>query len=154
MVRTNWLRTLRATFPHISFQESDTFRWSPTAKTVYVAPLRTEADLYTLLHETGHALSNHVHYTQDLRLIKMEREAWDVAKEQLAPLFDTSISDQVVEGALDSYRDWLTARSRCPECNQTGVQQDETHYRCLVCSSIWRVNDARMCQLRRYKVIK
>lgn len=153
MEKTNWLKTLRTHFPAIIFVEnSDTFRWSPQTRSVHVAQLESERDLITLLHETGHALASHTHYTQDIQLLKLEREAWERARAHLAPLFNIEISDDIVEEALDSYRDWLHARSICPECRATGVQSDEAHYRCLACSTIWKVNDARTCQLRRYKV--
>jgi len=150
MEKTSWLKTLRAHYPGIIFERGDTFRWSPRYNTVYFGPLETERDLITLLHETGHALARHTGYTQDIRLLKIEREAWDIARTQLVPLFGIKIDDETIEEALDSYRDWLHARSICPNCESTGVQQDETHYRCLACTTIWKVNDARTCQLRRY----
>mgnify|MGYP003439558069 CR=1 FL=1 len=150
MAKTSWLKTLRAHFPGIAFVEGDSFRWSPRNSTVYAGSLETNSDLMTLLHETGHALADHVTYTQDIQLIKLEREAWDIAKTRLAPLFNIEITDDTIEEALGSYRDWLHARSRCPECESTGVQQDELHYRCLACQTTWKVNDARTCQLRRY----
>lgn len=150
MAKSNWLKTLRSHFPGITFVEHNSFRWSPRNATVYVGPLESIRDLVTLLHETGHALADHVTYTQDIQLIKLEREAWDIAKARLAPLFDINISDNTIEQALGSYRDWLHARSKCPSCQSTGVQQDELHYRCLACQAIWKVNDARTCQLRRY----
>lgn len=151
MAKTSWLKTLRSHFPRITFVEDDSFRWSPRDSTVYIGSLESTEDLITLLHETGHALADHVTYTQDIQLIKLEREAWDIAKAQLAPLFDIKITDDTIEHALDSYRDWLHARSCCPECESTGVQLDEFHYQCLACQTTWKVNDARTCQLRRYR---
>lgn len=150
MEKTNWLEVLRAQFPNIHFSKSDEFRWSPSTQTVYVGALQNDNDLATLLHETGHALAKHTTYGQDIQLLKLEREAWDIARNQLAPLFNLRISDEIIEDALDSYREWLHARSICPRCHSTGVQQDEQHYRCLVCEAAWRVNDARNCQLKRY----
>lgn len=150
MVKTNWLETLRATYPDISFVASDEFRWSPDASTVYAGSLDSENALYLLLHETGHALARHTTYTQDIHLLKLEREAWDIAKKKLAPQFDVEIPDDFIEDTLDTYRDWLYARSLCPLCSSNGVQEDEHHYRCLACGTGWKVNDARQCQLRRY----
>lgn len=151
MEKTSWLSTLRTSYPHITFVEnSDHFRWSPQSASVFVASLSSEEDLMTLLHETGHALAGHTTYTQDIQLLKLEREAWNIAQHTLAPQFALEISDKTIEKALDSYRDWLHARSICPQCGSTGVQNDETHYRCLACGSIWKVNDARTCRLRRY----
>ena len=147
---SNALATLHAHYPDIIFEESDSFRWSPDLSTVFVGELKAERDLVTLLHETGHALAGHKTYAQDIQLLKLEREAWDIARDKLAPLFDIKITNEVIEEALDTYRDWLHARSICPECRSTGVQQDESHYRCLACQAAWKVNDARTCQLRRY----
>lgn len=153
MEKTSWLETLRANYPDITFVENnDTFRWSPQTRSVYVAQLEGERDLITLLHETGHALARHDTYTQDIQLLKLERKAWEIARDTLAPLFAIAISEDIIEEALDSYRDWLHARSICPECHSTGVQSNESHYRCLACATVWKVNDARTCQLRRYKV--
>lgn len=152
MEKTNWFKTLQEHFPQLNFAESTSFRWSPAKETVYYGPLNTEQDLIVLLHETGHALAGHVTYIQDIQLIKLEREAWAIARDQLAPLFDLKISENTIEDALDSYRDWLHARSICPHCQATGVQQDEHHYHCLACDTNWKVNDARTCQLRRYSM--
>lgn len=142
--------TLQARYPDITFQKSDLFKWSPQSSTVFAPEIHSEQDLATLLHETGHALAGHNSYAQDIQLLKLERQAWDVAREQLAPLFDLNITDETIEAALDSYRVWLHARSTCPTCSSNGIQQDEQHYRCLACDVIWKVNDARTCHLRRY----
>lgn len=141
---------LRAQFPAITFESSDGFRWSPYNTTVYAGQLKTQNDLYLLLHETGHAIAGHASYTQDIRLLKLEREAWDIAQKQLAPLFAVTIPQDFIEDALDTYRDWLYARSLCPVCSSNGVQENEQHYRCLACGTGWKVNDARQCQLRRH----
>lgn len=145
----NALDTLRAQFPAITFESSDGFRWSPDNSTVYTGPISSNDDLYLLLHETGHAIAGHTTYTQDIRLLKLEREAWEVAQKQLTPLFEVTIPQDFVEDALDTYRDWLYARSLCPLCSSSGVQENEQHYRCLACGTGWKVNDARQCQLRR-----
>lgn len=150
MAKTNWLKTLRAHFPEITFKKSDAFCWSPVHATVYTGSLENESDLVTLLHETGHALAGHTTYPHDIELLKLEREAWEIARTRIAPLFDIKVKDETIEEALDSYREWLHARSICPACDSTGVQQDESRYRCLACATIWKVNDARTCQLRRY----
>jgi len=144
---------LRHDFPDIGFEPGDGFRWSPRDNSVYyVAPLK-KRDGATLLHEAGHALLGHTDFSHDINLIKMEREAWSRAL-QLAKTYDVTIDDDAVEEALDSYRDWLDARSRCPNCGQTGVQESEGIYHCPICRVGWRVNDARQCGLRRYRLEK
>jgi len=82
----------------------------------------------------------------------MEREAWSYASRQLGPAYGVAIADNDAETALDTYRDWLHARSTCPSCQAIGVQTSKHHYSCVACHEKWRVNDARICALRRYKI--
>jgi len=152
MDATYWLVKAREHFPDISFELSDDFRWSPVANTVYIGPVESERDSITLLHEIGHALAGHHGYDQDIDLLKLEREAWLVAQNQIAPLFELTIDSDTIEDALDSYRDWLHARSQCPECEQHGIQESLHTYKCLLCNTSWRVNDARRCGLKRYRL--
>lgn len=147
MPKTNSLaKVLSRTFPDIVFVSSDDFRWSPEENTVYYGV----EGLEELLHETSHALLSHVSYENDIDLIKMERDAWTYAQQKLAPHFDLQISDNDIEDSLDSYRDWLHARSRCPHCSQTGIQTSKNTYECLGCNESWQTNEARRCALRRY----
>jgi len=81
----------------------------------------------------------------------MERQAWDYTI-KLAPKYNVAISDDMVQLTLDSYRDWLHARSTCPNCKATGVQTEKYTYVCPACSRKWQVNEARTCALRRYGV--
>ena len=62
----------------------------------------------------------------------------------------TYVVEDFIEEHLDTYRDWLHARSSCPDCTATGYQTDASTYACPACSHTWRVNEARICQLRRY----
>lgn len=152
MDATRLLPRVKASFPDITFEETNDFRWSPATQTVYVGPMESERDAITLLHEVGHALAGHQGYERDIDLLKLEREAWTTAKNMIAPLFEVVIDEETIEEALDSYRDWLHARSRCPECEQNGVQHSLHTYTCLLCSTTWRVNDARKCGLKRYRL--
>ena len=81
----------------------------------------------------------------------MERQAWDKAID-LADTYDAHIDDSIIETTLDSYRDWLHARSTCPTCSATGLQVKNRTYNCPVCHGQWRVNEARICALRRYNL--
>ncbi|MCY1379960.1 hypothetical protein D9M68_895230 [compost metagenome] len=82
----------------------------------------------------------------------MERDAWRYAKEKLGSNYKVTITDTVIQDSLDTYRDWLHARSTCPNCQATGMQNRKRHYRCIACQHVWRVNDARICGLRRYSL--
>jgi len=146
------VKSLAATFPELTFKESGDFRWSPSEAVVYYRAEGLEEATSELLHETAHGLLKHADYKRDIDLLKMERDAWMYAKRELAPRFNVTISDDAVEDALDSYRDWLHARSRCPHCSQTGIQTGVSTYACLGCDESWQTNEARRCALRRYPV--
>lgn len=152
MAKTNSLvNSLKLSFPAIRFTASDDFRWSPEEGTVYYTADKGE-DAATLLHETAHGVLGHDEYSRDIDLLKLERDAWTHAQAILGPQFNIVIDDSLIEDALDSYRDWLHARSLCPDCKQTGVQTARDTYRCLACDKAWRTNEARRCGLRRYRV--
>lgn len=131
-----------------TFLASSTARWAPHEKTVYYTDITSPADLETLLHELGHAVLGHQDFQQDVQLVRMEREAWTKAAE-IAKQFGYHIDSDLAEDALDSYRQWLHARSRCPRCNATGVQNRQSLFICPICRTKWRANDARQCGLKR-----
>lgn len=137
-------------FPQFSFSAGEDFHWSPSTSTIFYDP--TSRDSTALLHELAHGLLGHSDYSRDISLLGMERDAWEYARGTLGPRYKVSMTDEHIEAALDTYRDWLHARSTCPDCRATGVQSDKQQYTCLVCRTKWRVNDARLCHLRRYKV--
>lgn len=141
---------LRSDFGQFTFTPGDAFHWSPTDSTVYY--ITTSDDTATLLHELAHAALGHKSYTKDITLLEMEREAWAHASRHLGPAYQVPINEDTVEASLDTYRDWLHARSTCPNCQAIGVQTSKHHYGCVACHAKWRVNDARICALRRYKV--
>ena len=136
----------------LRFMTAESFGWNATERTISYVPDAPDAPAL-LLHELGHALLGHDHFQDDIHLLAMERAAWDKACE-LAAQYDMTISDNVVEDALDTYRDWLHARSLCPHCNATGVQTATQHYQGLACHHTWHVNEARTCGLRRHDTKK
>lgn len=85
-----------------------------------------------LLHEVGHALLGHCEYGADLERLKMERAAWEKAQE-LCGRYGAEYDEEAVEGALDTYRDWLHRRSRCAKCGLTRFQGADGRYRCPGC---------------------
>lgn len=143
----SWLLPkLSSAYPEIEFQAGNVSAWNPEQRTVYYAP----DDGWQVLHELGHALLDHRNYTRDIELIGLERDAWQRAR-TVANQLDLTIPDEAIQTHLDTYRDWLHARSTCPDCQQTGLQTDPKRYSCPHCQTTWRVNDARTCGLRRYK---
>lgn len=148
----NWLiNRLQKDYPQFSFVPADEFWWSSTKQTIYFDPKAVHSLAFSL-HELSHAILEHEGYQYDIDLIKLERDAWHYAQEVLSPKYDITIDEEVVQDNLDSYRTWLHARSTCPECQATGLQTKSQHYRCLACDTIWRVNEARLCALRRYSI--
>lgn len=147
---TSLLSRLKSDYPQFSFKLGDDFSWSSTDNAIYYRD-GTNNDLAFLFHELSHAILGHTDYEQDIQLITMERQAWDYAVD-LANSYNIAISDQIIQNTIDSYRDWLHMRSCCPKCKATGMQFEKNGYRCPACSHKWRVNEARLCALRRYKI--
>ena len=141
------IQQLKADYPQFRFKKAKRFLWSPSEATIYYTG--TDEDYAFLLHELSHGILNHAEYRRDIDLIVMERAAWDTANE-LAPTYGLVIDDDTVETTLDSYRDWLHARSTCPTCTAIGLQTKQRVYTCPACHHSWRVNEARICALRRY----
>lgn len=138
------LTKLERDYPDISFERSDVARWSPLEQTIYYDNNPTNT-----VHELGHALLGHSSFTQDVELIRIERDAWEKARE-IAGNYDITISDKIVEFAMDNYREWLHKRSLCPTCSQVGVQSlKDLSYYCVNCGTKWQANDARSCGLKR-----
>lgn len=135
-------------FPAFSFCKSNRAYWSASEQIIYYCNNELE-----LLHELGHAILGHSGYNQDIELLKIEEEAWLKARE-IAPEYGLSIDNEYINYALDSYRDWMFKRSQCPQCGQTGIQNnDSRNYHCLNCNTVWHTNDARSRSLRR-RIIK
>jgi hypothetical protein len=141
------IQQLKSDFPQITFAEGPEYMWSPDNQTVYYPASAVNVSL--VLHELSHGLLGHSDYSSDVQLLNMERAAWDKAV-HLSTVYNLIVTDGQIETALDSYRDWLHARSTCPSCQATGYQIQEKLYTCPACSHSWRVNEARICTLRRY----
>ncbi len=140
-------------FPDIQFTIGDDFLWSYQDKKIAHPEIKNEHDLAYLLHEVGHSQLGHSSYSRDILLLRMEQDAWQYAVDHLASAYASSVSmdDDIVNESLDSYRHWLNARSTCPYCQAIGLETDSGQYTCLICKKTWTVNEARSCQLRRYK---
>ncbi|OYX53044.1 hypothetical protein B7Y92_04175 [Candidatus Saccharibacteria bacterium 32-50-13] len=149
MPLTPWLiDKVRRTVTDIQLVAGDSFYWSPTERQVVYNATDEQADSL-LLHELGHATLGHLDYGRDVSLLAMESDAWEEARRHGQKL-GIEIDDETIENHLNSYRDWLHARSTCPNCSATGLQIGTKQYRCPACQHEWRVNEARTCQLRRY----
>lgn len=88
-----------------------------------------------LLHEVGHALLRHVDYKTDVERLKMERAAWDRAAE-LCERYKILYDEDFVETELDTYRDWLQQKSKCPDCGIVRYQDNRGVYHCPFCENL------------------
>ncbi len=145
------IEKLHATYPTISFEAGEQFEWQPKTSTI-VYDLDDPHFEARLLHEVGHATLEHATYTRDIDLIAMERDAWQAARVELGPRFDVDISGDIIHHDMDTYRDWMHERSTCPHCGSSGIQTKTREYTCVSCRKTWRVNEARTCHLRRYRI--
>lgn len=150
MPSTNLLiKRLKVDYPSFTFEASDKFLWSAKRRTIHIDPQAVHCSEFTL-HELAHALLDHQGYRIDIDLIKLERDAWEYAQTHLGHAYGHTIDEEIIQDNLDTYREWLHSRSECPDCNATGIQTRSKNYRCLSCGHSWRVNEARLCALRRY----
>lgn len=146
---TSIIDKLSDQYPEFTFEKSDHFAWNPDNKVIfYGTDDKNSLDL--LLHEVSHGILGHDKYHRDVDLLSMEAEAWEKAKD-LAEQFDNNIKEDTVQDHLDTYREWMHARSLCPKCSATG-SQEKGAYKCIACGNVWRTNEARLCGLRRYSV--
>jgi len=137
---------LTKTYPKINLLSGDNFYWSPRNKTVvYNAENDTDEGVWALLHESGHALLDHIQYYSDIELVMMELEAWEKAK-VIARDLDVQIDEDHIQDCLDSYRDWLHKRSLCPDCHLSGIQTKPNTYSCIFCQKQWNVTSERFCR--------
>lgn len=152
MPNNSLLKRLIRDYPAITFQLGASFKWSARNQ-VLLYHLDSKNATSLLLHELAHAILGHDAYKLDIELVKIERLAWQYAKNTLAPRYEHVITDDDIEDALDSYRQWLHERSLCPDCHTSGLQTKNGTYRCLACRCHWRANDARLKALRRYRIV-
>ena len=70
----------------------------------------------------------------DVERLKMEVAAWEKAKE-LAKHYGVDVDEDVIQEELDTYRDWLHKKSRCPGCGLTRFQTTDGEYHCPRCEN-------------------
>lgn len=148
------LSALKKLAPKASFEEHDSFYWSPETQVVAfkAADLEYDEGIWCLLHETAHAQLAHTNYETDFALLTLEVAAWEEAK-ILGKQLDITIDNEHIQDCLDTYRDWLHRRSTCPACGTVGLQQSPTNYRCHNCNDEWSVTSERFCRPYRRKAV-
>jgi hypothetical protein len=144
----NLLQEIKRDYPDITLKKASAFRWDPASSTVFFNDKADANPVWSLLHELGHVDAGHAKYTTDTELLIMEAEAWQRAS-ALGIKYGHPIDEEHTQDCLDSYRDWLNKRSRCPTCHQTGVEKEWGLYHCINCRSEWQVSKARFCRVYR-----
>jgi predicted RNA-binding Zn-ribbon protein involved in translation (DUF1610 family) len=51
-----------------------------------------------------------------------------------------------IQDCLDTYRDWLHRRSRCPTCGMHVLQDKSNSYKCFNCGTSWQVSGRRFAR--------
>ena len=131
-MRASLLSILKEDYPNFKFKTGRKFLFRPP-NTIVVGPEETGDDLL-LLHEVSHAVLKHHDFDADVSRLKMEAEAWDKAKE-LAGKYGVGINEELIQDELDTYRDWLHQKSRCPKCGLTRFQTPDGAYHCPRCEN-------------------
>lgn len=136
---------LKKRLPGVQFIPGDAFFWSPADSKVVYHPGSAQTDVWSLLHESAHALLGHTDYQQDIDLLLLEVEAWQTAK-KIAEELGITIDENHIQDCLDTYRDWLHQRSTCPRCSTVSLQINNQRYSCHNCSATWHVSSSRFCR--------
>ena len=153
--RDEFVVTLSKDFPEVRFvwgRKRFSYRLQNGVATVFLGQPQSNFVLLAL-HELGHALCKHKDYIIDVQRIKIESEAWERAKtvflkyrteafaedgsmkdEKLAKIIPEWDEDFVQE-QLDTYRDWLHAKSKCKKCGLTRYQTEDRVYHCPRCEA-------------------
>lgn len=137
-------------YPQFKFKPGSQEHWSPRTKTITYDPEAISFS-YGLLHELAHALLGHNSYKSDFELLKLESLAWQTAAE-IGQKYGVKIDDEHIQNCLDTYRDWLHRRSKCPACGMHVLQTNPRAYKCFNCGETWQVSAGRFARSYRRKV--
>lgn len=136
--------------PNVLFEPSDSFYWSYASKTIFYdrSVVESHSGKVSLLHEIAHAMLNHSSYIYDIELLRIEIAAWQLAQ-SLGQEYQVSITKEICDEHLETYRDWLYMRSACPACDKTGLQNKYRRYICTHCKAQWSVPRQQLCRVQR-----
>lgn len=141
-------------YPQFIFKAGSQEHWSPRTKTItYDANADKHELKYGLLHELAHALLGHNNYRSDFELLKLEGQAWEMAA-KIGKKYKIRLDNNHIQDCLDTYRDWLHRRSKCPTCGMHVLQKDVRTYQCFNCGDSWQVSTGRFARPYRLKTTK
>lgn len=128
-----FLEQLTSDYQEFRFVVGKKFAFRPP-KTVVVGPKEPFWQLLAL-HEVSHAICKHKSFRMDVERLKMENQAWEKARE-LAKRYRIEVDEDLIQDELDTYRDWLHQKSRCPKCGLTRFQTPDSLYHCPRCENL------------------
>ena len=128
----NLINRIKTDYPNFILKTGKRFAFR-YPRTITVGPSEPSEKLL-LLHELSHALLGHKSYSRDIDRVKMESEAWEEAK-NLASHYGVEVDENLIQDELDTYREWLHQKSRCPRCGLTRFQTPDSKYHCPRCES-------------------
>ena len=115
-------------FPEINFVLGERIKFRPPRTVVVEAG----GEPGLLLHEVGHALSGRFGFRTEIERLRIEVEAWERAR-VLGERYGVDLDEDLVQDELDSYREWLHQKSRCPDCGLTRFQTPDGVWHCPKC---------------------
>lgn len=130
----NLIKRIKDDYPEYTFKIGKKFSFRPP-RTICLGP--DESSPFTellILHEVAHAVLGHRNFRTDIERLRMEVAAWEKARE-LATEYGVDFDEELAQNELDSYRDWLHKKSRCPSCGLTRFQ-DADGYHCPRCENL------------------
>jgi len=147
---SNILPALKKDYPDITFINGESFFWSPREKKITYTTHQDIAEhgVWALLHEVSHAALGHTAYENDFELLKLEAATWQYAK-RIGKKYSISIDGEHIQDCLDTYRDWLHTRAKCPACSVVSLQRSDGLYQCFNCKTTWSVPRSPLCRVTR-----
>ncbi len=146
-----FIKRIEADYPQFHFKPGSQEHWSPRTKTITYDESASDDELrYGLLHELAHALLGHDNYRSDFELLKLESQAWETAV-KVGRKYKINLDNEHIQDCLDTYRDWLHRRSKCPTCGMHVLQKDARTYQCFNCGASWQVSAGRFARPYRLK---
>ena len=130
----DFLDKLKRDYPELKFRDGNKFAFRPP-RTIFLGVADGAAWKLLTLHEVSHAILGHKDFKMDVERLKMEVSAWEKARD-LAPLYGVAVDEDLIQDELDTYRDWLHQKSRCPRCGLTRFQTPDARYRCPRCDEL------------------
>lgn len=142
MTLSKFITQLSKDFPDFNFTYGKRFSFRPP-KTIIIGPEEGENTALLVFHELGHALSGKYQYNLGIERLKIESLAWQEAKKAYEACKSSgkypnlpSWDQDFVEDNLDTYRNWLHQKSKCPSCGLT-MYQNNDGWHCPYCSTYY-----------------